>query len=709
MKKNHHSSQIESQCVEAQNLFDTNKIDDCKKIINNILKEDHSNTKANELLAYIFKNRKDNNSALHHLKIACEDKYCSIASLYYLGKLYIEEGEYQNALKYINESIIKAGEFIEGLNDIGLVHFKMGNYKESIINLTKAVSYIKNESYVYVYLNLSLAYSKIKNYDLALNYLNIATEISPKYIEAWTEKANVLNSLNRNQEALSVINSALKIANGPKIQITKGIILISLEREKDALFCFKKALELDKNSVEAWNQSGLVLIKLEEYDAALNSFNNAIYCEQDNFEALLNKGLCLNFQKKYKEALETWNHLNTIFPINKYVLTNIGVALTNLNRSEDSIPFYDEVIEIDPELSDAYANKGEALNILKEYEEANENFKKAFYINKNMPLAHLNYAFTNFMLNELESAWTEYEWRWKIDTKRNPKIITNKPQWDGKDRNIDLLIWGEQGIGEQVLFGSMLSEINNLNELNTTVLIDKKLLPLFKNSFSNIKFLERNIDISKLEFEEQISIGDLGKYFRNTIEKFSNVNFPYLKNNKKYEKSNINKVNKIITCGISWHSYGKDFGKEKSIPLKQFETLFELPNTEWINLQYNVSDHDKSIISGGNIKFVELVNNDMFNDIENLVHCVQNCDVVVTCSNTTAHIAGALGKKTLLLLPFRRGRLFYWKAINGKCIWYPSVTIFNQETLLNWHKPISDVRFELMNLIQHISVMPLKT
>jgi tetratricopeptide (TPR) repeat protein len=533
------------------------------------------------------------------------------------------------------------------------------------------------------------------NFDSALKYLDIATDISPKYIEAWTEKANVLNRLNKNEEALSAINCAFKIDNTLKIQITKGIILNSLDRKKDALSCFKKALDLDKNSAEAWNQSGMVLIELEEYDAALNCFNNAILCEHNNFEACLNKGLCLNFQRKYKEALDTWSHLNTIFPNNKYVLTNIGVALTNLNRSEDAMQYFDKAIEIDPDLPDAYANKGEALNILKKYEEANQYFIKAFKIKNNMPSAHLNYAFTNFMLNKLEDAWKEYEWRWK----KKSTLRIKKPQWDGKDKNIRLLIWGEQGIGEQVLFGSMLDEINKFNKLKITVLIHKKLLSLFKNSFVNIRFIERNININKLEYDEQIYIGDLGKYFRNTIEKFSKVKFPYLKNNKKSEKNNFNKENKKITCGISWNSAGKDFGQNKSIPLEQFETLFELPNTEWINLQYNISDHDNSIISTRNIKFMDLENNDMFNDIENLVNCVSNCDVIITCSNTTAHIAGALGKRTMLILPFQRGRIFYWKEINRKCLWYPSVEIYNQETLLSWHKPISYVRSQLLNLI----------
>jgi hypothetical protein len=187
-----------------------------------------------------------------------------------------------------------------------------------------------------------------------------------------------------------------------------------------------------------------------------------------------------------------------------------------------------------------------------------------------------------------------------------------------------LYLWGEQGIGEQILFSSMLNDISQSKKLNIIVLLNKKILSIFQFSFPNIKFYDRNIDKNKLNFDEIISIGDIGIYYRNSLQKFEKVNFPYLKiNNAKkvalFEDNEYTRNNKLI-CGISWNSVGKNFGNEKSIPLEQIIPLLEIPNIDWINLQYNVNESDKTIISSRNIKFIKLKNSDVYDDLENLAN-----------------------------------------------------------------------------------------
>jgi tetratricopeptide (TPR) repeat protein len=688
---------IEESCIKARYLFDNNLMMECQILLESVLQKEPQNSMANELMAYLSKAQSNNEAALKHLEIACRDINCSSSSLYYLGILYKEKGDNLNALSLIKSSIIKAGEFIEGLNEIGVIYSNLGRYDEAIEYLTKAIMFVKNEKYVY--LNLSLALIGREKYIDSLAYLNIATEKFPNYLNIWVEKAVVLNKLNRNVEALKVINNALTLSNSARIQVIKGIVLNSLEKKIDSLSCYKVAIEIDENFGEAWFQSGMVLMELEEYDSALESFNKAIKINSNYFEAWLNKGVCLNLQRNYKEAYETWSHLNLIYSNNKYVLTNIGVALTNLNKSDESIAYFDKAIEIDQEFAEAYANKGEALNILKKYEEAKKNFCIAFKLKNDMPSAHNNFAFTRFMLKDFEYAWKEYEWRWSMDSMIKSRFLTSKPIWDGVDKRINLLIWGEQGIGEQILFSSMLSDISQSKKLNITVLLNKKLLSIFQFSFPNIKFYDRNIDKNKLTFDEIISIGDLGKYYRNSLQKFEKVNFPYLKiNNGKqvvlFEDNEYTKNNKLI-CGISWNSVGKNFGNEKSIPFEQIIPLLEIPNIDWINLQYNVNDNDKTIISRRNINFIKLKNSDFYDDVDNLARCIQHCDLIVTCSNSTAHMAGALDKKTLLILPYQKGRLFYWDAVNHQSLWYPSIEILNQETVENWHRPIQEVQLKL--------------
>jgi ADP-heptose:LPS heptosyltransferase len=71
---------------------------------------------------------------------------------------------------------------------------------------------------------------------------------------------------------------------------------------------------------------------------------------------------------------------------------------------------------------------------------------------------------------------------------------------------------------------------------------------------------------------------------------------------------------------------------------------------------------------------------------------IEACDVVVTTSNTTVHLAGALGKDTLLLLPRGRSRLWYWGHDQIRSIWYPPVRIYAQEKIGDWQSPLAGIK-----------------
>ena len=85
----------------------------------------------------------------------------------------------------------------------------------------------------------------------------------------------------------------------------------------------------------------------------------------------------------------------------------------------------------------------------------------------------------------------------------------------------------------------------------------------------------------------------------------------------------------------------------------------------------------------------------MFNDIEGVSSIINACDLVITCSNVNAHLAGALNKKTFLLLPLGKGRLWNWGSTNNQSLWYPSVKIFQQENPGDWSIPVEKIRKEI--------------
>ena len=83
------------------------------------------------------------------------------------------------------------------------------------------------------------------------------------------------------------------------------------------------------------------------------------------------------------------------------------------------------------------------------------------------------------------------------------------------------------------------------------------------------------------------------------------------------------------------------------------------------------------------------VNKDNFNDLNGITSLIEICDFVITVSNTNAHISGALGKKTFLLLPKGKGRLWYWSSKNNKSLWYPSIEVIEQNVAGSWNSVIN--------------------
>ena len=68
------------------------------------------------------------------------------------------------------------------------------------------------------------------------------------------------------------------------------------------------------------------------------------------------------------------------------------------------------------------------------------------------------------------------------------------------------------------------------------------------------------------------------------------------------------------------------------------------------------------------------------------------CDFVITVSNTNAHISGALGKDTFLLLPKGKGKLWYWSSHKDRCFWYNSIQIIEQKYIDSWDYPIKKLK-----------------
>ena len=237
------------------------------------------------------------------------------------------------------------------------------------------------------------------------------------------------------------------------------------------------------------------------------------------------------------------------------------------------------------------------------------------------------------------------------------------------------------------------------NNNRVTIECDPRLKNIFKHSFNYSNFISTSSSLRKKSnlknFDMTVYAGTLCSIFRNKLSNFNYNKFLVsdLKLTQKYKRT-LDEINNLPKIGISWISARLDLGKDKSIKLQDLLPILKNKKLSFVNLQYG--DHKKSI-NNFNIKnklnIIDFPKIDKFNDIDKLLALIESLDLVITVSNTTAHLAGAIGKKTMLLAPTNRAQLFYWMLLKNKTPWYPSIQIFKKNK--DWKRALIDVEVAL--------------
>lgn len=284
--------------------------------------------------------------------------------------------------------------------------------------------------------------------------------------------------------------------------------------------------------------------------------------------------------------------------------------------------------------------------------------------------------------------------RGRHDLPHGVPCAINLPFWDGTPTPASLLVWPEKGLGEQLMFASMLEEAR-ARVRHLTLILDAKLHELFRNSFPEIRVVTLAQAQQSADYDLQLPFGDLCRLFRGCEGDF-------LRNRKPYLRADPARVAGLRTampasargrCGLSWFSKNALIGGHKSLDYTALKALLcAAQGWQFIDLQYGDTAGVRDMIrrdTGVEVMHEDSVDN--FNDIAGLAALIESCEVVVTISTATAHLAGALGKTVFLMLPCAQGRFWYWQADREDSIWYPGMRIFRQSRPGEWKDVVERV------------------
>ena len=571
-----------------------------------------------------------------------------------------QSGQLQRAEQIYQQVLQISPRNADALNLLGFLAYQVGRCEVAANLIAKAIE-VDSKQYIF-FINLGLVRQEQGELDKSIEAYHKAIEINPDDSDVYNNLGNTLQE--------------------------QGELDKSIE-------AYHKAIEINPNDSDVYNNLGNTLQGQGELDKSIEAYHKAIEINPNDARIYYNLGAAQKKQGKLDNAIQTYQQAIEINPDDAEIYNSLGTTLQKQEKLDQAIQVYHRALEINPNYSEAYNNLGNVLKEQGKLDDAVLAYRSALGINPDYSEAHNNLGLVLLLQGNFSSGWREYEWRLKC---KELGFFLNKrdfPQvfWNGSDLNgKTILVWAEQGIGDEIMLASMLPTLLKMNS-NIIVECDKRLVPLFQRSFPFIQFVPRedpaNPKLLDTTIDYQIPMGSLGQWLRADKDAF-------LPKQESYLQACPNRVGQLqekyrslagdkLLVGISWKSTGieKKRAQTKNAPLKHWTPILSQKDCYFVNLQYgNIREEIEAytIATGYPIYIDEEI--DPLSDLDGFAAQVSVLDLIVSTSNTTVHMSGGLGKKVWGLLSSRPD--WRWMLEEENTPWYQTVRLFRQEKSGDW-------------------------
>jgi tetratricopeptide (TPR) repeat protein len=461
-----------------------------------------------------------------------------------------------------------------------------------------------------------------------------------------------------------------KYPENPNINYEASLLFIHQGKYKCAYECMEKIFENFQNNINYLNDFSVVCTKLAYFEKAEYLSNRAFQAEPNNSNHLINLAAIYNFMGNFEAALNVIDRAIKINPIESKYYNLMGVTLVKSGLDSLARKMFEISFALDNKFIDAKVNlavldskAGDHFSSIKELEQSmkiiNENELDSISINQIKYLLSYDYL----AVGNLQKGWDYYDFGFDLNiqhnSRRNPTRTFKKPRWNGvvkKDKT--LLIWREQGIGDEILFYTCLPDLVNL-DLKIIVECEERLVEILSRSFPTFVIRKENYNHSNLhshqeDYDYHLPVGSLMQYFRSDIRKF-NLNVPIFKINEKLAKSHedalIQKNSFKKRIGICWRSGLLDMERNNHyLIIEDLAPIFENKNFDFINLQYGDCEEELLLIENMcDVNIIRWKDLDLKEEIDSVIALISRLDLVITVGTAVSSLAGSIGKPVFRL------------------------------------------------------------
>lgn len=530
----------------------------------------------------------------------------------------------------------------------------------------------------------------------------------------------------RTDEGVALVERAIALNETAAYQASLGRMLMGAGRPEAGFAALNRALELEPGQPEVLRALGAARIRAGDMAGAEVAYREGAAAATQDVELLFGHAYTLAESGATQAAIEQYRHLLTVDPLHIQAHTNLAAlllatgdfdgavrhfhevtelgpdsayALYNLGRALDArgdyalaVECYDRALALEPGLAAAHNNAGTALQRQGQQAAALERFDRALAINPDYPVARFNRAVSLLSLGRFAEGWTGYDWRFRVEglAARIGARAFAHPRWDGGPLlGQRLLAWGEQGPGDEIMFASMVPDILSIGA-EVILECDWRLAPLFARSFPAATVVARADPPDPLTADPLIGaeapLGSLGSLLRPEIASFPE-GAGYLRPDSPREqacRARYAALGEGAKVGVAWRL------ADGGLALAELEPVLTSPGLSVVNLEGETAAAEVAAFRARTLTepFTDPTI-DPGQDLDGLAAQLASLDLVIAAAGPVAHLAGALGRPTLVLAP--RAADWCWLAEGDLCPWYPSVRIVRQAPTGDWSAAIAGI------------------
>jgi tetratricopeptide (TPR) repeat protein len=462
---------------------------------------------------------------------------------------------------------------------------------------------------------------------------------------------------------------------------------------------YRRVLDEDPENADAWCYLGILYYDLARYADSVQCYQRAVAIRPEFPVALSNMTNSLSALSRYTEAEASARRALELNPRYTTAWNNLGALLVKQGKFAEAATTFEKSLELAPENETAHRNLGAALIRQGKFAEGSRHSEAALRLDPRSAEAHRNRAIVRLLTGDFEQGWDQYEWRFYC----GDHAPTNRPQpvWQGEPlEGRTLLLYAEQGLGDTIHF-LRYAELARQRGGRVIVECQEPLLRLLSSYRGVDQWIPRGASLPP--FELQLPLMSAPRVFQTRLETIP-ADIPYLFPEPDLVAHWKKELEQRIPAGrlrvaLAWQgSADHHANRQRSISVEQFLPLTH-EKVQFISLQKGSGAEQ----TAGLPTTFPLID---FHDDLDVAHgafvdsaaILANVDLLVTIDTSVAHLAGALGVPTWLLLSVSPD--WRWLLDRDDSPWYPTLRLFRQSQAGDWSGVIDEVRAALWAGIQ---------